>query len=286
MQNKKRKSITLTSFFEEIFNEIDRRKAENNLKMSAKTIERLANEFRRSSKNMFLWKLKKFNSHLYSKFKQYYRRYVEKDFKKNNRNIRPYKLNQLKPHFRKEMENRIQFSLNLIKTQSQESMLTLTDRFMNWCNGNHKESLKSSLKLGQTTNKEMKHYNLILQDQTRKMIGNFDNIVAENYGAIGFFWRTRRDSRVVGNPTGKYPGKGNKIHGDHYHREGVFFLYENQIKKYKPYLKKEVKTVKELEDGLPGQPIYCRCYAENIYHLEDLPRNLLSKKGKEHLEAD
>lgn len=281
----KNRKITLSSFFDDIFDELAKRKQENNLKLSTKTIERLNAQFKQSTKNMLTWKLRKFNTSLYSKMRKSYLSYVKDDYSKNNKGIKPYKLNQLKPTLRKELENRIQFSLNLIKTQSQESMLTLSDRFMNWCAGNHKESIKSALKISETTDKELKHYNSILQDQTRKMLNNFDNIIAENYDAIGFIWRTRRDNRVVGNPAGKYPGRGNKIHQDHYHREGKFFVYDKQLTKFKPYLNmRNVKLASSLQDGLPGQPIFCRCYAENIYHLQDLQESFLSKKGKEYVD--
>lgn len=217
-----------------------------------------------------------------------YKWYTERGFLRNNKGLRGWRLEKLRPRFRKTLRERIQNSLMLIKTQNESRMNSLHSRFLNWLtdrnnDSKNKKSLKEAMQVSKLAQKKDKHFKMILADQTRKMISNFDNIVAEEYDALGFFWKTRRDNRVTGNPTGKNP-KGNEMHGDHYHRQDKFYFYHNTWAIKNKFINTKHKNFKwaDFEDGLPGQPINCRCYAYNIYELEDIPQELLSKKGIEY----
>lgn len=91
-----------------------------------------------------------------------------------------------------------------------------------------------------------KRAHLIARDQTSKTTGTLNQIRQQAIGIEEYIWRTSRDQRVVGNPTGIYP-VGNLKHEDHYHREGKRFRWDSPP-----------------EDGHPGQAIQCRCHAEAI----------------------
>ena len=67
--------------------------------------------------------------------------------------------------------------------------------------------------------------------------------VSAAFGIDGYVWVTRRDGRVVGNPSGIYP-VGNREHGDHWRRHGKVFRWAEP-----PH------------DGHPGQAPNCRCVA-------------------------
>lgn len=216
--------------------------------------------------------------------------YKDKGFTKNNKGLRGWRLEKVKKALREALKTRIRYSLNLIKTQNESTMAKLRNRFLDWVEvesgSGKKESIQKTMKVAETLKKKDKHMKMILRDQSRKMIGNFDNIVALEYGAIGFFWKTRRDNRVVGNPAGKYPGVGTSKHQDHYDRENKFYFYHNTWVIKNRYVATKAKNFywADFEDGLPGQPINCRCFAYNIYSLDDIPRELLSKKGLAYLE--
>lgn len=87
---------------------------------------------------------------------------------------------------------------------------------------------------------------LIARDQTSKLTGIINQTRQQGIGIDEYIWRTVKDERVVGRPGGIYPD-GNKVHGDHYHREGKKFRWDTPP-----------------PDGHPGHPIQCRCWAEPI----------------------
>lgn len=93
---------------------------------------------------------------------------------------------------------------------------------------------------------------LIARDQTNKLTGDLNASRQQHNGIEEYTWHTSRDSRVVGNPGGLYP-QGNSAHGDHWHREGKLFRWDEPP-----------------EDGHPGQAIQCRCWAAPVLDLEKL----------------
>lgn len=86
----------------------------------------------------------------------------------------------------------------------------------------------------------------IARDQTAKLTAAVNEQRQTSIGIDDYYWRNAQDQRVVGNPAGKYP-HGNAVHGDHWDREGVRYSWANPP-----------------EDGNPGHPPGCRCYAEPI----------------------
>lgn len=94
--------------------------------------------------------------------------------------------------------------------------------------------------------------NLIARDQTSKINIAIQQARQQSIGIEEYIWSTAKDRRVVGNPGGAYP-EGNKVHGDHYSREGKTFRWDKP-----PY------------DGHPGYAINCRCVALPIIEVNKL----------------
>jgi len=90
----------------------------------------------------------------------------------------------------------------------------------------------------------------IARDQYHKVKSDIDQAQQEEIGVEEYIWRNSRDQRVVGNPSGLYP-EGNKMHGDHWSREGKKFRWD-----------------KAPHDGHPGKAPGCRCYAEAVLNVE------------------
>jgi uncharacterized protein with gpF-like domain len=109
-----------------------------------------------------------------------------------------------------------------------------------------KERLK---KLGSITDSRAQ---LIARDQTSKVSSTLTRIRHENIGILEYIWSNSRDTHVVGNPAGLYP-KGNRLHGNHWEREGKRYSYSNPP-----------------SDGNPGEPIQCRCVALPVIDLNKL----------------
>lgn len=190
-----------------------------------------------------------------------------------NVGLKAYTLESLNEDFKKTYKTMLSHNLGLIKTQNAENMLKLENRFVNWVTSksvDDKKDLKNLVKL--PNNKRIK---FILKDQTNKLTSNFDEIVATKYGAIAMQWKTRSDNRVVGKPGGLYPGKGSTKHRDHWSRKDKFYYYPSNPVNKSLNLSKFEGSVDTLKDGLPGQPIGCRCYARYYYDLDDLPKELV-----------
>lgn len=93
---------------------------------------------------------------------------------------------------------------------------------------------------------------LIAVDQTNKMHGMITQTRQTTLGIEEYIWRTADDSRVVGDPSGKYP-TGSTLHMNHYGRNGKVFRWDEPP-----------------EDGHPGWPIRCRCRAQPVINYEKL----------------
>ena len=109
-------------------------------------------------------------------------------------------------------------------------------------------------KIGSISDRRAK---FIARDQTAKLVGTLNEARQVDAGITEYIWRNMRDVRVVGNPGGLYP-KGNRVHNDHWTREGERFSWK-----------------KPPPDGHPGQPINCRCRAEPYIDVEKMKRDAL-----------
>ena len=124
---------------------------------------------------------------------------------------------------------------------------------------------------------------LIARDQVGKLQGALHESRQRDVGITSFVWRTSRDERVAGNPSGLYPdAKSNSpTHGNHWEREGRRFRWTpsdgGRLIEILPNGKEQVTVFR---DGIPGHGIQCRCFAEPfIEGLEDLQE--LDRPSKE-----
>lgn len=92
----------------------------------------------------------------------------------------------------------------------------------------------------------------IARDQTAKLTGDLNQLRQADNGIEEYIWRNMQDQRVVGNPGGLYP-KGNRVHGNHWYREGESFRWDQPP-----------------SDGHPGHAPGCRCYAAPKLDLEKI----------------
>ena len=89
---------------------------------------------------------------------------------------------------------------------------------------------------------------LIAVDQIGKLYGELDRIRQTDIGITRYRWRSSRDERVRGNPSGKYPDS----RPSHWAREGRVYSWDDPPRQ-------------SSDDGHPGKPIRCRCYAEPVF---------------------
>lgn len=238
-------------------------------KLESRITEILTNVFNKISiqeSNMLSYALKK-----------EYRRHF-RDLKTTHKGLSSYKLEDLQPKLLKAYKSKVANNLALIKTQNNANMNKLKARYLSWINlqsvGGDKEKLKDYVKLEK--NKRLK---FVIRDQSNKLTSTMDEIIADYYGWIAMQWKTRNDNKVVGKPSGLYPKvTDDTMHGNHWERKDKFY--------YNPKINKTIKNKLKLskfngeaifEDGMPGNPIGCRCYAVFYYDIEDLPKGLIKQ---------
>ena len=239
--------------------------------------------------------LKSVNKEVRSKLKNEYNQFIKKGAFRAAPALQKYKIEDLKPDFKKELESRINVSLSYITTQDKNTIEEIKNRLMNFASIPHPNKDLKELEYdfwndvlpekAKKNYKSNKWQNMIIRDQQHKLTSNMTYITAMKNNAIGFIWKNRKDIRVVGNPSGLYPS-GNKIHNDHWKREGKLYLFRDSAALKKGLIKKtkDVQYADEIEDGLPGIPINCRCTMRLIYRLYEIPaeyKNIITEKGKE-----
>lgn len=228
-----------------------------------------------------------------------YRRYQKDGYKKYNKNLVGWRLKELKEKFRRELKKRIKLNAELIAPYKGDLKKLVEKRFIGAMSGGKVsvKDLKSMLKLSATLKSQDKKVSNTLKDQKMKMISEFGRLTAEKYKAIGFEWSTRDDDLVAGNPNGHNPKVSNpKIHGNHYERDGKVFLFKDSWAVKNGYINRAFanddedgfRWAEDIEDGLPGMPINCRCEALYIYTIEELVDNYylsecLTPEGEEYL---
>lgn len=85
---------------------------------------------------------------------------------------------------------------------------------------------------------------IIARDQIGKANGELTQYRQTDLGVEEYKWRTAKDERVRGNPSGRFP----KAVPSHYAREGKTFKWD-----------------KPPEGGHPGMAVLCRCSAEPVF---------------------
>ena len=264
--------------------------------LSQTKIAALVRAIDKGIKNDYDKVLKSVNKEVRSKLKNEYNQFIKKGAFRVAPTLQKYKIEDLKPDFKKELESRINVSLSYITTQDKNTIEEIKNRLMNFASIPHPNKDLKELEYdfwndvlpekAKKNYKSNKWQNMIIRDQQHKLTSNMTYITAMKNNAIGFIWKNRKDIRVVGNPSGLYPS-GNKIHNDHWKREGKLYLFRDSAALKKGLIKKtkDVQYADEIDDGLPGIPINCRCTMRLIYRLYEIPaeyKNIITEKGKEY----
>ena len=236
-------------------------------------------------------------------YKKIYYRFINGGYEQYHAGIKGYRIQDMKPYYRKAVEESVNNSIGLIKTQNAEFLLKMQDRFRNWATipsndlrgkyDDHEKIAehlrKNVLKTPEAVKEVTNWQKVIIRDQAKKLLGSMNRITAENSGAFAFIWHTRKDIKVTGNPTGLYP-KGNDKHGNHFEREGKLYLLKESfaVKAHLVAKTGDIQYDTELNDGMPSLGISCRCYAEYIYDLENIPKQyqgIITEKGYKRMEG-
>lgn len=236
---------------------------------------------RKELKNNYFYK----NRLIKRSFKKEYNSFLKNGAYNISPAIFKYKIKDLKPAFRKELEKSINNSLNLINTQDITFINKIRNNLLNYCSNTQLKRTQSQFwedVLPKNYNSRS-WQNMVIRDQQKKMVGNMAYITATRNNAIGFIWKNRKDIRVVGNPNGLYPN-GNEKHNNHWNRENKLYLFKDSDFIRRGLIKKsgDIEYAEDIKDGLPSQAINCRCTMRILYRLYEIPENyryIITEKG-------
>jgi len=162
---------------------------------------------------------------------------------------------------------------NLIKTIPQEYLggvaQAVVDNFTGKPLPEGRSLLQQIRVLGGQTQRRSQ---LIARDQTKKLNASINQVRQDSLGIKTYIWRTVKDRRVVGNPSGIDP-VGNKAHGNHWVMEGVHCRWDDPTVHSKDTGKTWLKRTAGMPKNHPGQDINCRCHAEPVINIDSIIKN-------------
>lgn len=187
-----------------------------------------------------------------------------------------FTLQRVAPHLRAELDRRIIASADLIKLNREQAIAKTLQRFQGWATSipgggsdttDKRETAKEVRKaLARLPFEERR----VMIDQGHKFTANLSNILAQNGGAIAMIWHS------------------------HWRQTGYDYREDHKDRDLKVYA---IRGNWAIQQGLmrlgeagyyedvtaAGEEVYCRCYAQYLYALRDLPKDMLTKKGAEAL---
>ena len=184
-----------------------------------------------------------------------------------------FKLAQVKPRLRLELDRRILASANLIKLNREESVQATLRRFGGWATsipaGGSDQVKKAETKaeirksLAALPFQERR----VAIDQGHKFAANLSDILATDAGALAARWAHHHVT---------YPRL------EHVARNGEIFLIKETWAIEKGLVKPNANGYFDDIDK-PGQKILCHCSAVYLYSLRQLPTDMLTVKGRAEL---
>ena len=187
-----------------------------------------------------------------------------------------FTLQRVAPHLRAELDRRILASANLIKLNREQAITRTLQRFQGWATSIPSGGSDATSKL--QTAKEVRkalarlpfEERRVLIDQGHKFTANLSNILAQDGGAIALIWHSN------------WRQAGYDYREDHKERDGQVYAVRGNWAMQKGLMKLGEAGYYEDITAVGSEP-FCRCYAQYLYALRDLPTDLLTKRGAEEL---
>lgn len=209
-----------------------------------------------------------------------YRRHMKStQLLKRHQGLSKFKLQQLEPSLRRELNRRILASAGLISLNRQASIQRTLHRFEGWATSVPKGGSRAIDRREVTKNLRKAFASLpfeerrVVIDQGHKLISSISNIVATDGGAIAAIWHSHwREVGYDYRPRHKQLDDRIFVMRDNWAiRDGLMKLggrfYTDQIE-------------------APAEQPFCRCYYTYLYALGDLPDDMLTAKGRMALKGE
>jgi len=191
--------------------------------------------------------------------------------------LQPYRVNQIKPQLRAELDRRILASSNLIKLNRDQAIEKTLQRFSGWASsvpsGGSKVVDKAETKadIGKAVKGIPFEVRRVQIDQGHKLVASINEVLAIQTGAIAAVWRShgRHDKHYDARP-------------EHLARDGKVFAIRNSWAMQRGLLNKGDGYTDEIQRV--GEEPFCRCWYVYLHSLRELPEYMLTAKGRYALE--
>lgn len=204
---------------------------------------------------------------------QVYRRTVESDkLITLHPGVPAYRLEQIKPKLRAELDRRILASAGLIRLNRASSIERTLQRFAGWATSipvggtevTDRRKTKEQIRRGIAA-LPFEERRVII-DQGHKLVASINDIVATDGGAIAAVWHSH------------WREAGYNYRQDHKARDGRIYVVRGNWALRGGLMRLDGHEY--LDDiTRPGEEPFCRCYVEYLYTLRDLPERMLTRKG-------
>jgi hypothetical protein len=188
-----------------------------------------------------------------------------------------FTIQMIAPRLRAELDRRIIASAQLIKLNRERAIASTLARFAGWTTSipaggldraGKREAKRAIRKALASLPFEERR---VLIDQGHKLSGSLSNILATDGGAIALIWHSH------------WRQAGYDYREDHKERDGKVYAMRGNWA-LKSGLMKAGEAGYYDQITAVGEEVFCRCYAQYLYNLRDLPKAMLTAKGAEELE--
>lgn len=192
--------------------------------------------------------------------------------------VSPFTLERVKPRLRAALDRRIVAAANLIRDNRQRAIAQTLQRFSGWVSSVPPGGTRSidRRQVKQTARKALASLPFeerrVLIDQGHKFTANLSDLLATDGGAIAGVWHSH------------WRQTGYDYREDHKERDGKLFLVRDSWAIKRGLVNVGGQTYTD-EITKPGEEVYCRCYYRWLYGLDRLPDALLTRLGRDALQA-
>lgn len=193
---------------------------------------------------------------------------------KFNPGVARFTLKRVAPTLRAELDRRIMASANLIKMNREQAIEKTLQRFQGWSTSIPKggaadpEKDKTKAEIRKPLARLPFTERRVLIDQGHKLGAAINSVVAEGGGAIAAMWRSN------------FRQPGYDYREDHRERDSIIYLVRNSWAQSQGLVKPgEAGYTDQITQ--PAEEPFCRCRYIYLFHLMQLPADMLTAKGKE-----
>lgn len=202
----------------------------------------------------------------------YQRIWTKAGVSRSHAGLHHYDISSLADRFRPVLRQRILASADLIKLNREQAVETTLKRFSGWASsvpyGGSRAIEKNEVKahIAKPLRSQSFEERRVAIDQGHKLISNINRTVAEERGAIAAIWHSH------------WRQAGYHYREDHKERDGDVYAIRGNWAAEKGLMKAGKAGYLD-EITQPAEEPFCRCFAQYLYNLRDLPPEMLTEKG-------